>query len=200
MIRRKVEKEGSASPSLSYSSAPGNLHNNNNLTQIFLLSCNIFRSVRMPHATHCIESVLLRSSSDFKQTVKNRSIVMFRNQKMVWQKTQQIIDPCLPPTFIYFILSESDHRWTAINLPILHRTTAWQLRTVRTFLTNIWTLLPPFYTAIFSINIMSTFSWSPPHESRGQQAAGRPQLGHNGDADNGGQGRAERSQIEISTL
>ena len=47
---------------------------------------------------------------------------MFRNQKMVWQKTQQIIDPCLPPTFIYFILSESDHRWTTINLPILHRT------------------------------------------------------------------------------
>ena len=154
MIRRKVEKEGSASPSLSYSSAPGNLHNNNNLTQIFLLSCNIFRSVRMPHATHCIESVLLRSSSDFKQTVKNRSIVMFRNQKMVWQRTQQIIDPCLPPTFIYFILSESDHRWTTINLPILHRTTAWQLRTVRTFLTNIWT---PFYTAIFSITLCPHF-------------------------------------------
>ena len=124
----------------------------------------------MPH----IESVLFRSSSDFKQTVKNRSIVMFRNQKMVWQRTQQIIDPCLPPTFIYFILSESDHRWTTINLPILHRTTAWQLRTVRTFLTNIWTLLPPFYTAIFSINIMSTFSWSPPHESRGQQAEAGP--------------------------
>ena len=129
----------------------------------------------MPH----IESVLLRSSSDFNQTVKNRSIVMFRNQKMVWQKTQQIIDPCLPPTFIYFILSESDHRWTAINLPILHRTTAWQLRTVRTFLPNIWTLLPPFYTAIFSINIMSTFSWSPQQYSTSHgvssQAPARPQ-------------------------
>ena len=125
----------------------------------------------MPH----IESVLLRSSSDFNQTVKNRSIVMFRNQKMVWQKTQQIIDPCLPPTFIYFILSESDHRWTAINLTILHRTTAWQLHTVRTtFIPNIWTLLPPFYLHrdIQYKHYVHMFlvSSTEEHESRGQQS------------------------------